>query len=165
MVSREQEAYTIVCALQRYEGWISLQRMEVLTDHKSLESQVVQQVCGKRWHEIMSNFDLHVANLPGRLNKVVGALSNWAYPASDAFAETSFYGSCQDKVETIPFNAQEGALVKKHYLLCSIKRKQQVDGGFTRWGRAVCGLRSPLKGICRTWKSNCTICTCMIKYL
>ena len=42
---------------------------------------------------------------------------------------------------------------------------QQAGGGSTRWGRAVCGLQSPLKGICRTWKSDCTMCTCMIRYL
>ena len=23
----------------------------------------------------------------------------------------------------------------------------------------------PLKSMCRTWKSDCTICTCVIKYL
>ena len=42
---------------------------------------------------------------------------------------------------------------------------EQAVGGSTRWGQAVWGLRSPLKGICRTWKSDCTICTCMIRYL
>ena len=35
---REQEAYAIPCALRRYEGWILGHRVEVLTDHKSLQS-------------------------------------------------------------------------------------------------------------------------------
>ena len=50
----------------------------------------------------------------------------------------------------------------KHVILHLIK---QAEGGSTRLGRAVCRLRSPMKGICRTWKSDCTICTCMIRCL
>ena len=42
---------------------------------------------------------------------------------------------------------------------------EQAGGASTRCGRAVCGLRSTLKGICRMWKSDCTMCTCMIRYL
>ena len=34
---REQEAYAMLCALRRYEGWILGHRVEVLTDHKSLQ--------------------------------------------------------------------------------------------------------------------------------
>ena len=34
----EKEAYAILCALRRYEGWIMGHRVEVPTDHKSLES-------------------------------------------------------------------------------------------------------------------------------
>ena len=41
---REQEAYAILCALRRYEGWILGHRVEVLTDHKSLESWRTEHV-------------------------------------------------------------------------------------------------------------------------
>ena len=41
---REQEAYAILCALRRYEGRIMGHRVEVLTDHKSLESWRTEHV-------------------------------------------------------------------------------------------------------------------------
>ena len=56
-------------------------------------------------------------------------------------------------------------LVMLHKLHEALEQEEQAEGGSTRWGRAVCGLRSPLKGICRTTNSDCTICTCMIRYL
>ena len=46
---REQEAYAILCALRRYEGWILGHRVEVLTDHKSLESWRTEHVDTPWW--------------------------------------------------------------------------------------------------------------------
>ena len=65
-------------------------RVEVLTDHKSLESWRTGHVetpggqAGRRgrWHEYVSKFDLHVTYIPGRYNTVAESLSLWAYPAS-----------------------------------------------------------------------------------
>ena len=37
-VPREQETYAIILALQKWESWIGMQSVLVLTDHKSLES-------------------------------------------------------------------------------------------------------------------------------
>ena len=41
---REQEAYSILCALRRYEGLIMGHRVEVLTDHKSVEGSRTEHV-------------------------------------------------------------------------------------------------------------------------
>ena len=46
---REQEAYAILCALRRYEGWILGHRVEVLTDDKSLESWRTEHVDTPGW--------------------------------------------------------------------------------------------------------------------
>ena len=90
---REREAYAILCALRRYEGWILGHRVEVLTDHKSLESWMTEHVdtpggpTGRRgcWHETLSRFYLQVTYIPGCYNTVADALSRWAYPASEAY--------------------------------------------------------------------------------
>ena len=37
-VPREQETYAIILALQKWESWIGLQPVLVLTDHKALQS-------------------------------------------------------------------------------------------------------------------------------
>ena len=37
-VPREQETYAIILALQKWETWIGLQPVLVLTDHQALES-------------------------------------------------------------------------------------------------------------------------------
>ena len=37
-VPREQETYAIILALQKWESWIWLQPVLILTDHKALES-------------------------------------------------------------------------------------------------------------------------------
>ena len=42
--AREQEAYASLCALRRYEGWILGHCVEVLTDHRSLESWRTEHV-------------------------------------------------------------------------------------------------------------------------
>ena len=83
---REQEPYAIICALKKYQSWIGTNRVEVLTDHRSLEywsTEHVNTVSGlagrrARWHEFLRLFDLHVAYLPGKYNTVADALSRWA---------------------------------------------------------------------------------------
>ena len=65
---REQETYAIICALKNYQSWVGTNRVEVLTDHRSLEywsTEDVNRVSGPagrraRWHEFLSLFDLHV---------------------------------------------------------------------------------------------------------
>ena len=40
-----------------------------------------------------------------------------------------------------------------------------IGGGLHEMGKGGVRAVMPLKGMCRTWKSDCTIFTCMIKYL
>ena len=101
---REQETYAIVAALRKWAGWIGLQPVVVLTDHKALESWVTEHVdtpsgpAGRRgrWHETLSKFDLQVQYVPGKDNLVADALSRWAYPASKALQDCSWHGSAKD---------------------------------------------------------------------
>ena len=59
-VPREQETYAIILALQKWESWIGLQPVLVLTDHKALENwatEVLDTPSGpagrsSRWHEV-----------------------------------------------------------------------------------------------------------------
>ena len=102
---REQETYAIICALKKYQSWIGTNRVEILTDHRSIEywsTEHVNTVSGPagrraRWHEFLSLFDLHVAYLPGKYNTVADALSRWAYPASEACLSTNIHGTEQDR--------------------------------------------------------------------
>ena len=106
-VPREQETYAIILALQKWESWIGLQPVLVLTDHKALESwakEVLDTPSGpqgrrSRWHQILSKFDLTVGYIPGKENCVADVLSRWAYPASQAQREVSKHGTAQDKEE------------------------------------------------------------------
>ena len=80
---REQETYAIICASKNYQWWVGTNRVEVLTDHRSLKYWSIEHVstvsgpAGRRatWHELLSFFDLHVAYLPGKYNAVADALS------------------------------------------------------------------------------------------
>ena len=93
---REQETYAIICALKKYQSWVGTNRVEVLTDHRSLEYWATEHIdtvaspAGRRarWHEFLSLFDLHVSYLPGKHNTVADALSRWAYPASEGLQST-----------------------------------------------------------------------------
>ena len=104
---REKETYAIVSALQKWAGWIGLQPVTVLTDHKSLEHWVEEKrdtpsgPSGRRgrWHELLSKFDLTIQYIPGKDNVVADALSRFAYPAAKAFQDTSFHGSEQARLE------------------------------------------------------------------
>ena len=101
---REKETYAVVLALQKWASWIGLQPVLILTDHKSIEqwaTEVLDTPSGPagrrgRWHELLSKFDLEVAYIPGKDNVVADALSRWAYPASQAFADVSIHGSAED---------------------------------------------------------------------
>ena len=86
----EKECYAIVAALLQWHGWVWNKRMEVCTDHRSLEhwaTEDLKTVGGPfprqaRWHELFSKFDLHVPYTPGPVNPVGDFLSRWAYPAN-----------------------------------------------------------------------------------
>ena len=102
---RELETYAIILALQKWESWIGLQPVLVLTDHQSLEAwtrEVLDTPSGPvgrraRWHQIFSKFDLTVGYIPGKDNTIADVLSRWAYPASQALRDISKHGSTQDK--------------------------------------------------------------------
>ena len=85
-VPRELETYAIVLALQKWENWIGLQPVLVLTDHKALESwtrELLDTPSGPvgrrlRWHQLFSKFDLSVGYIPGKENEICDVLSRWA---------------------------------------------------------------------------------------
>jgi hypothetical protein len=101
---REKETYAVILALQKWASWIGMQPVLVLTDHKSIEAWATEALdtpsgpAGRRarWHELLSRFDITVAYVPGKDNTVADALSRWAYPASQAFADVSIHGSEED---------------------------------------------------------------------
>ena len=101
MDPRELETYIIILALQKWESWIGLQPVLVLTDHQSLEAwtrEVLDPPSGPvgrraRWHQIFSKFDLTVGDIPGKENTIADILSRWAYAASKALRDTSKHGS------------------------------------------------------------------------
>ena len=106
-VPREQETYAIILALQKWESWIGLQKVLVLSDHKALESwarEVLDTPSGplgrrSRWHQILSKYDLSVGYIPGPENTVADILSRWAYPASQVMRDISIHGSEQEDDE------------------------------------------------------------------
>ena len=114
-VPREQETYAIILALQKWESWIGLQPVLVLTDHKALEHwshEVLDPPSGplgrrSRWHQILSKYDLTVGYIPGKENTVADILSRWAYPASQALRDISIHGSEKDDIEMRRFIDEE----------------------------------------------------------
>ena len=106
-VPREQETYAIILALQKWESWIGLQPILVLTDHKALEywtHEVLDTPSGplgrrSRWHQILSKYDLTVGYIPGKENTMADVLSRWAYPASQVLRDISLHGSEKDDEE------------------------------------------------------------------
>ena len=101
---REVETYAMVSALEKWAGWIGLQPVLVLTDHKAIEAWskdvliTLSGVSGRRarWHEKLSRFKITIVHVPGKDNVVGDALSRYAYPASQAFADVSWHGSVED---------------------------------------------------------------------
>ena len=85
-VTREQETYAIIIALKKWESWIGLQPVLVLTDHKALESwakEVLDTPSGPlgrraRWQQTQSKYDIQVGYVPGKENMVCDVLSRWA---------------------------------------------------------------------------------------
>ena len=100
---RELETYAIILALQKWDSWIGLQPVLILTDHKSLGAREVLDTSSgpvgrrARWHQFLSRFDLQVGYIPGRDNTIADVMSRWAYPASQALRDISKHGSAQDK--------------------------------------------------------------------
>jgi len=66
--TREKETYAIVASLRKWAGTIGFQPVVILTDHRSLEDWVTENVDplsgprGRkaRWHETLSQFDLEI---------------------------------------------------------------------------------------------------------
>ena len=112
---REIETYAIILALQKWETWIGLQPVLVLTDHKAIESwakELLETPSGPvgrraRWHQIFSKYDLSVGYIPGKDNTIADILSRWAYPASQALRDISKHGSLADDQEMRALIAQE----------------------------------------------------------
>ena len=100
---REKECYAIVAALLKWHGGQGNKRVEVRTDHRSLQNWATQDlktVGGPsprqaRWHELFSKFDLHVLYNPGPVNPVDDFRSRWAYAANQGLGDVSIHGMAQ----------------------------------------------------------------------
>ena len=127
---REQEEYTIMCALKKYQSWVGTNRVKVLTDHRSLEfwaTEHIHTVWGQagrrpRWHEFLSLFDPHVSHLPGEPNAVADAVSRWAYFASKGLQSTNILGTEQHRHVVIDLDQEEKKLIRRECMQCSVKR-------------------------------------------
>ena len=126
---REQETCAIICALKKYQSWVGTNRVEVLTDHRSLEYWATEHIDSAsglasrrgRWHEFLSLFDLHVSYLPGKHRTVADALSRWAYPASEGLQSTHIHGTEHDRHVVIEWDADEKKLIQHECMQCSVK--------------------------------------------
>ena len=100
---RERECYALVAVLVNWHGWVENKRVEVLTDHCTLEDWATEDlntVGGPsprqaRWHKLFSKLDLHVVHTPGPVNSVADFLSRWAHPANPASGDVSIHGTAQ----------------------------------------------------------------------
>ena len=98
---RDKEGYAIVASLVKFAGWIGTTYVEVITDHKTLESwykEYVETPSGPtgrraRWHEIFSQFTLNVGYQPGHTNLEADAMTRWAYPASEERQDVCQHGT------------------------------------------------------------------------
>jgi hypothetical protein len=114
-VPREQETYAIIVALEKWESWIGLQPVLILTDHQALQhwaKEVLDTPSGpvgrrSRWHQILSRFDLEVGYVPGKENTVADVLSRWAYPAGQVYRDMCKHGNAEDKAEVEEIDRQE----------------------------------------------------------
>ena len=112
---REKETYAVVASLVKWAGWIGTTPVEVVTDHKSLESWVKKYVdtpsgpTGRRarWHEIFSQFHLTILYQPGRTNVVADSMSRWAYPASLDRQDVCQHGTAQASKEIKDMQSKE----------------------------------------------------------
>ena len=141
---REIETYAIIVALQKWENWIGLQPVLVLTDHKAIESwarEVLDPPSGPvgrraRWHQIFSKYDLTVGYIPGKDNDIADILSRWAYPASQAYRDISKHGSKADDDEMNEIIRQE-KLEEAECMVIKLKNPKQSLGVTTRSGRKL----------------------------
>ena len=100
---REKECYAILAALLKWHGWVGNKRVEVRTDHRSLENwdtEDLETVVSPsprqaRWSELFSKLDLNVVYIPGSVNTMGDFLSRWAYPANAALGDVSIHGTTQ----------------------------------------------------------------------
>ena len=138
---RELETYAIILALQKWESWIGLQPVLILTDHKSLEAwtrEVLDTPSGPvgrraRWHQFLSRFDLQVGYIPGRDNTIADVMSRWAYPASQALRDISKHGSAQDKEDM----ENEIALEREEESMCVWACRRGQADPINCWIRGV----------------------------
>ena len=127
---REQEIYAIICALKKNQSWVGTNRIEVLTDHRSLEYWATEHIdtvsdpAGRRArrHEFISLFDLHVLYVPGKYNTVPDALRQWAYPASEGLQSTNIHGTEQDRHVVIEWDQDEKKVIRRECMQCAVKR-------------------------------------------
>ena len=113
----DKETYAIVSALEKWSGWIGLQPVLVMTDHKTLESwhkramDTPSGMTGRRarWHEKLSRFHLTVVHIAGSDNVVADAMSRWAYPAGQGYGDISIHGGKEDDEAMEAIIAQERA--------------------------------------------------------
>ena len=114
-VPREKETYAIVVALEKWESWIGLNQVLILTDHKALERWYKEELdppsgpLGRRlrWHLLFSRFNLEVRYIKGADNVTPDAMSRWAYPASQAYQDVTKHGSYQATEEVKKIIQQE----------------------------------------------------------
>ena len=105
----------------KWQSWIGLQPVLVLTDHKSLEQWAKEEIetpsgpAGRRlrWHLVLSKFDLEVGYIPGKENEIQDILSRWAYPASTAYRDVTKHGSEKDDREMKKIIEEELKLEQK----------------------------------------------------
>ena len=114
-VPREQETYAIIASLEKWNSWIGMQPVLILTDHKALESwtkEVLDTPSGPigrraRWHQMLSKYDLTVGYIPGKDNCIADVLSRWAYPASEAFRDMCKHGNKIDEEDVKAIKEKE----------------------------------------------------------
>jgi hypothetical protein len=124
---REKETYAIVASLRKWAGHIGFQPVIVVTDHRSLQHWVTENVDtpsgprGRRarWHETLSQFDLEVIYVPGPTNIVADALSRYAYPATSSREDVGSYGSEQARLEVKKMVEQE---MRERALVAVVRR-------------------------------------------
>ena len=162
---REKETYAVVSALRKWAGWVGLQPILVLTDHRSLEDWVREKMdtpsgpAGRRarWHETLSKFDLTIQYMPGEDNIVADAMSRFAYPACKAFQDSSFHGNEESREEmkriiadeiaegrmvgviTTKMGKQTSQILVGGHLSRRLREKENQIWPITRGGKATSG--------------------------
>ena len=71
--ARDEEAYAVVAALDKWESWIGTNTLTVLTDHQALRQWMTEVLTCEsglsgrraRWHQKLSRFSLTVVWISG----------------------------------------------------------------------------------------------------